>query len=112
MLPLWPGTYKIECYGARGGNGNGFSLGGYGGYTSGTTTITEFTMFKVNIGQAGQDGNSRRESFNGGAIGGYDTYNGVENGGSGGGATDIRLTSNIEDRIMVAGGGGRSRRMV
>ena len=112
LLALWPATYKIECFGARGGNGYGYSAGGYGGYTSGIITITDFTIFKVNIGQAGQDGNSRRESFNGGAIGGYDTYIGTENGGSGGGATDIRLTSDIEDRIMVAGGGGRSRRMV
>ena len=37
---------------------------------------------------------------------GGDTYGGAENGGSGGGATDIRLTNELTSRIMVAGGGG------
>lgn len=112
IINLEPGSYTMECFGARGGNGLGYSIGGYGGYTSGTVILDEDTELYLYIGQAGQDGNGRRESFNGGAIGGYDTYGAVENGGSGGGATDIRLSPDLSSRIMVAGGGGGAGRMV
>lgn len=110
-LILESGNYKMECYGARGGNGYGKSKGGYGGYVCGTTSLSKDTQLYLYIGQAGQDGNSRRASFNGGAIGGADNYGSDENGGSGGGATDIRLNQDLSSRIIVAGGGGGAGRM-
>jgi len=110
---LETGKYKMECWGARGGNGYGNSSGGYGAYVAGTITLNQSTTLYVYVGQSGNNGNSRRTSWNGGAIGGKDTYGGTENGGSGGGASDIRLeggswnvVSSLRSRIMVAGGGG------
>lgn len=105
-IDLIPGKYKLECYGARGGNGHGNSTGGYGGYVSGILKINIDKTLYLYVGQAGNDGNNRRASYNGGAIGGYDTLGGTENGGSGGGATDIRTDTTLESRIIVAGGGG------
>lgn len=111
VLILKSGNYIMECYGARGGNGFGYSKGGYGGYTCGTISLIQDTQLYLYVGQAGQDGNSRRASFNGGAIGGADDYISTENGGSGGGATDIRLNQDLLSRIIVAGGGGGAGRM-
>lgn len=105
-ITLSPGVYQLECYGARGGNGYGNSSGGKGGYVSALLTIPFDKTIFIYVGQAGNDGNDRRISFNGGGIGGYDTYGGAENGGSGGGATDFRLSEDINSRIIVAGGGG------
>ena len=105
-IMLSPGIYKLECYGARGGNGYGNSSGGKGGYVSALLSVPFDKIIFIYVGQAGNDGNSRRTSFNGGGIGGYDTYGDTENGGSGGGATDFRLSENINSRIIVAGGGG------
>ena len=106
QITLEEGIYKLECYGARGGNGYGNSSGGKGGYISGLITIPSTKSLFIYVGQAGNDGNGRRNSFNGGAIGGYDTYGGTENGGSGGGSTDFRFTEDINSRLIVAGGGG------
>ena len=112
-ITLAAGKYKMECWGARGGNGYGNSRGGYGAYVVGSIGLNQSTILYAYVGQAGNDGNSRRTSWNGGAIGGADTYGGAENGGSGGGASDIRLEggtwsviTSLRSRIMVAGGGG------
>lgn len=109
---LTPGQYTVECFGARGGNGYGKSVGGLGGHITGTMTVTDTSVYQLYVGQAGQDGGDRRESFNGGAIGGDDYYGANEFGGAGGGATDIRLTSDLSTRIIVAGGGRRCWRLV
>ncbi|WP_251620850.1 glycine-rich protein [Odoribacter lunatus] len=112
-ITLVPGEYVMECWGARGGNAAGRSKGGYGAYARGTIALAQSTALYVYVGQIGNDNNSRRASWNGGAIGGKDTYGGVENGGAGGGASDVRLTggswdgtTSLYSRLIVAGGGG------
>lgn len=125
---LTPGAYKLECWGAQGGNinqSNGtYGNGGKGGYSTGILNVSTNTTIYITVGGQGQNGilNTRTAGgFNGGGDG-YGTNNsGV--GGGGGGASDISLMSpvfshssyfinNIRDtnsllsRIIVAGGGG------
>lgn len=125
---LTPGRYKLECWGAQGGNSNQsngtYGYGGKGGYSTGILNVSTNTTIYITVGGQGQNGvfNTRTAGgFNGGGDG-YGTNNsGV--GGGGGGASDISLTSpvfshssyfinNIRDtnsllsRIIVAGGGG------
>lgn len=120
------GTYKIEAYGASGG-GHTASMVGSGGYTSATTLLEkDFEMFAY-VGQQGtyKRGNGDPDdpgytttyepaTFNGGGDGGsLMTVRGWHVGGSGGGASDIRLVSGawnnlagLKSRVLVAGGGG------
>ena len=93
------GTYKLEVWGAQGG-----SSGGVGGYSIGTVYLTENQVLYINVGGAG---NGTKGGYNGGGTaltGGY----------GGGGATHIAtksgllstLSSNIDNVLIVAGGGG------
>lgn len=125
---LTPGRYKLECWGAQGGNSNQsngtYGNGGKGGYSTGILNVSTNTTIYITVGGQGQNCvfNTRTAGgFNGGGDG-YGTNNsGV--GGGGGGASDISLMSpvfshssyfinNIRDtnsllsRIIVAGGGG------
>lgn len=125
---LTPGRYKLECWGAQGGNSNQsngtYGNGGKGGYSTGILNVSTNTTIYITVGGQGQNGvlNTRTAGgFNGGGDG-YGTNNfGV--GGGGGGASGISLMSpvfshssyfinNIRDtnsllsRIIVAGGGG------
>lgn len=128
---LTPGRYKLECWGAQGGNSNQsngtYGNGGKGGYSTGILNVSTNTTIYITVGGQGQNGvlNTRTAGgFNGGGDG-YGTNNfGVGGGGGGGGgASDISLMSpvfshssyfinNIRDtnsllsRIIVAGGGG------
>lgn len=125
---LTPGRYKLECWGAQGGNSNQsngtYGNGGKGGYSTGILNVSTNTTIYITVGGQGQNGvfNTRTAGgFNGGGDG-YGT-NGFGVGGGGGGASDISLMSpvfshssyfinNIRDtnsllsRIIVAGGGG------
>lgn len=125
---LTPGTYKLECWGAQGGNSNQsngtYGNGGKGGYSTGILNVSTNTTIYITVGGQGQNGilNTRTAGgFNGGGDG-YGTNNSGVAGG-GGGASDISLMSpvfshssyfinNIRDtnsllsRIIVAGGGG------
>lgn len=125
---LTPGRYKLECWGAQGGNSNQsngtYGNGGKGGYSTGILNVSTNTTIYITVGGQCQNGvfNTRTAGgFNGGGDG-YGT-NGSGVGGGGGGASDISLMSpvfshssyfinNIRDtnsllsRIIVAGGGG------
>lgn len=105
-IDLAPGAYKLECWGASGGDaGNWSSLGGYahpgnGGYTSGTIYISEIKRLYIQVGSKGSNG-----GYNGGGYG--------STAPKGGGASDVRLRSGawnnldgLKSRIIVAGGGG------
>ena len=123
------GTYKLEIWGAQGGNGKTDMAynqkGGYGGYSVGTTNLLANDKLYIVVGGQGQrgvgDGVSRvivSGGYNGGAnnLAGkaYTTDNYF---GSGGGATHIATENkgdgtlsnyeNYQSRLlMVAGGGG------
>lgn len=95
---LTPGTYKLECWGAQGGNSSSY-IGGYGGYSKGTITLTEATTVYISVGGAGSS-SSTAAGFNGGGTG-------ISSGRGGGGATDVRIGQNsLYSRVIVAGGGG------
>ena len=116
------GYYKIDMYGARGGNGYsnyltaGVTYGGLGGYSSGIIYLQKGQVLGVYVGGAGGDtdwnlgGNWEiGGGWNGGGRGRHwNNYTGyTHNSGGGGGATDIRLNGDqLWHRIMVAGGGG------
>ncbi len=117
------GTYRLETWGARGGNG------GYGGYSVGEIKLSENFNLYIVVGGHGEIGNGYfvtdrfrgQGGFNGGGTGGLgqyykdDTY--WASGAGGGGATSIQnilledgqlknYSENISNVIIVAGGGG------
>ena len=81
--------------------GQGGKSGGQGGRVTGTLSQIPSTLY-VAVGGAGVTGQSANGGFNGGGPAG----SGSNNEGSGGGSSDIRLGTNIESRVVVAGGGG------
>lgn len=109
------GRYKLEVWGAEGGNGNAYNnklLPGKGGYSTGIVTLTAGTTIYIRVG--GQ-GNVVTDNKNGVVIEGG--FNGGGNNkstqdwsvGSGGGASDIRIGHDtFYTRVIVAGGGGAS----
>ena len=87
------GTYRMQVWGAQGGNS-----GGNGGYSVGDITLAGTETLYFYVGGAGGKGSSA--GFNGGGTTG-------SNGGAGGGATDVRINSDsLYARVIVAGGGG------
>ena len=107
------GTYKLEVWGAQGGDGDSVSFGGKGGYSKGYYSMKKGETLYIYVGG---EGNS---SINGSTDGGYNgggagiVGNGRTPAGGGGGATDIRTISgdwnnsdSLDSRIIVAGGGG------
>lgn len=99
------GTYKIEVWGASGGDFDSFS-GGLGSYVSGYTYINKGTTLYIYVGGQGSS-----TLTIGGYNGGGDTTNTLY-GASGGGATDVRLVGgeysnfdSLKSRIIVAAGG-------
>ena len=104
----WYGAYKIECWGAQGGDLNGFT-GGRGGYSS-ANFVLEGTYY-VHVGLSGATSETplNEPNYNGGGKSGeHEKY-----GMAGGGATDVRTspgnwqnTASLKTRFIVAGGGG------
>lgn len=106
------GNYKIELWGAQGGNN-----GGKGAYTSGIINLSKEQQIYVYVGGAGSKNSAGKAEevpggYNGGGLNyGQECCSRVF--GSGGGATDIRLVKgtwnnfdSLKSRIMVASGGG------
>lgn len=110
QIELDPGTYKLEAWGAQGGDGRMWNqstivadVGGKGGYTSGILTLDATTTLYVCVGGKGEQAyysgkddeyttyNVRpKGGYNGGGRGGTETTEGSpENAGGGGGATHI-----------------------
>lgn len=116
------GTYKIEAWGASGGDAgtsNDLVVGGYGGYSIGYVYLNKDDKLYVNVGGKGADGESNVEYADGGYNGGGRGARGGREGrysGGGGGATSIAfksgllstLSNNKNKVLMVAGGGGGS----
>ncbi len=111
------GYYKLEAWGAQGGDANESYLGGYGGYSTGVVRLSKSNVLYINVGGKGES--SRTKELNEVSKGGY---NGGGDAGSdgatfwtgGGGATHIALKSGVlsslennkESILIVAGGGG------
>lgn len=113
-ITLPKGIYKLECWGAQGGNGctDNSHTGGKGGYSIGTISLnTKITLY-IYVGGRGVSseasgyGAIRAGGFNGGGSG--RDWSSTNHGGSGGaGATDIRINQDsFYARVIVAGGGG------
>ena len=98
-LDLNPGKYKLEVWGAQGGSAHPDAPGGKGGYSAGLVEFSETQSIQIFVGEVGDT--LGLGSFNGGGA------SGTNYGTEGGGATDIRIAPyNLENRIIVAGGGG------
>lgn len=124
-VTLPPGKYKLQCWGAQGGNSSSYSgVGSKGGYSEGVLTLTEVTTLYIFVG--GQGGASGNGGWNcGGGSTGSSSYNSGNTYGRsypacGGGATDIatvtsdmaysskrnnRNAASLLSRCIVAGGG-------
>lgn len=112
------GYYKLEVWGAQGGNGHStYGTGGYGGYSSGIVHLDVGTNLFINVGGQGVTPSAVNNVSLGGYNGGGSTYGwGNTYNGSGGGATHIALSTGtldifddnnkIDDILIVAGGGG------
>jgi hypothetical protein len=100
-VKLLAGNYSVEAWGASGGDSSydentpehylGLKgSGGKGAYVSATLSLSKTTTVYIYIGGAGITGFSKYSS-----------------GGTGGGASDIRIGGKeLENRMLVAGGGG------
>ncbi len=104
---LYPGVYRLEVWGAKGGNDSAGS-GGKGGYTYGIYTISDSggkTLYVVLGGMF--TGSGSKPGFNGGGNSG--TYG---SSGSGGGASQISTAAGVltdgnkGNALVIAGGGG------
>jgi len=123
------GTYKLEVWGAQGGNATDTikyctATGGYGGYSYGNKALSKGTNVYVVVGGQGatatlQNGTTSSTGLTGGYNGGgtgtnyVSGYNVGAAGGSGGGATHMALnqgtvlsSTSASNLLIVAGGGG------
>ena len=109
QVTLSAGRYKLECWGAQGGNG-AFSDGGHGGYSSGIINLSTDTPIYVFVGGAGSTNNGIKTTnggFNGGGSARSTMSGNASQVASGGGASDIRINdTSLYARVIVAGGGG------
>lgn len=100
------GTYRIRAWGAQGHPqrhpDDTRRYGGFGGLSEGEIYLDYGTKLNIFVGERGSGEGDR--AFNGGGAGGTGRH-GRKPGG--GGASDIRIDGlGLNDRILVAGGGG------
>lgn len=115
------GYYKLETWGASGGNGlldNDIGYGGNGGYSVVEVYLLEGQTVYIGVGGQGNDLSRYSTAVDGGFNGGGNSKSNNDTvWGSGGGATHIALTkqgdgqltnyeNDNEDILVVAGGGG------
>ena len=114
------GTYKLEVWGAQGGQGQAYNgrvaTGGYGGYSTGNVSLIAENVIYIGVGGMGAYSGNNWNRVSGGYNGGAeseikDTNKGT--GGGGGGATHIGTRNgtlaqygNTSGLFIVAGGGG------
>ena len=113
------GTYKLETWGAQGGDGyTGGAIGGYGGFSDGHISLKKDTTLYVNVGGQGLSNQSTKTNlsdyggYNGGGNSSNAYFNKIVSGG--GGATHISLVKGLLKNLesakvkiyIVAGGGG------
>ena len=113
-VKLHKGYWKLECWGASGGDGYNPTItktfsGGLGGYSIGVIYLERETTMYITVGGKGISNYSGIGHFSGGFNGGGYGHVGSYGYpcGSGGGSSDIRMCGNtVDHRILVAGGGG------
>ena len=113
------GTYKLETWGAQGGNSINNYFGGYGAYATGKLNIRKDSIVYINIGGKGENSSSSGAAVTtkGGYNGGGDGKNHISGSGryvsAGGGATHMSyekgllstLSSKKESILIVSSGG-------
>ena len=124
-VTLPPGKYKLQCWGAQGGDSSSYSgIGSKGGYSEGMLTLTEATKLYIFVGGKGASSGNGGWNCGGGSTGSSSYNSGNTYGRSypacGGGGTDIatvtsdmaysskrnnRSDSSLLSRCIVAGGG-------
>ena len=111
-IVLPKGTYRLECWGAQGGNYSDSYVGGKGGYSFGLLILDEDTTLYLYVGQQNNNygssaGNTSGTAFNGGGYGTTVYYKSTYTYScAGGGGTDIRIgQDSLYARVIVAGGG-------
>lgn len=88
VVPAGITSITVECYGAKGGNGNqASSPGGAGAYVAGEITVVPGETLTIIAGGMGENGTTM-----------------LDGGGGGGGSFVIRTSDNSP--LMIAGGGG------
>ena len=122
-VPAGVTTATFDLYGAAGGSyaiGSPGGVGGKGGHVQASVDLTPGDTLNLRVGGQGEDafvapspfvGTLTAEGgFNGGgdnSIGCSSDCGGLNMGGAGGGASDVRTGGDgIADRLLVAGGGG------
>lgn len=110
------GTYKLETWGAQGGDANENYSGGYGGYATGEVFLSKDSILYINVGSEGSvctTATSCVGGYNGGGNAKAHTDDDSKAAG-GGGATHIALKSGLisslenykSDILIIAGAGG------
>lgn len=102
QVTLPKGKYKLQCWGAQGGNVTGsYSIAGSkGGYSEGVITITEKTTFYIFVGGQGTSYTSSSSQTS------TTTINGGWNGGGAGVRTARYNSGGTDGRSFPRGGGG------
>jgi hypothetical protein len=105
-VPTCISSLTIDMAGAAGGAGTAYAgVGGLGGRMQGTYSVAAGTVLEVYVGGKGNSTSSTSNvgGYNGGAPALITTYY----VGTGGGASDIRVSPyGLGQRVIVAGGGG------
>lgn len=117
---LSEGRYKLEVWGAQGGDSIGTrknsifpGKGGLGGYSTGILNLSNQERLHIYVGESGHPSNLIEGSTTSGSFpdgggtktGHYSNY--TSSPGTGGGSTSIRIsTDSLYTRVIVAGGGG------
>ena len=110
------GIYKLETWGAQGGDGSygAYGKAGYGSYSVGEINLLSGNQLFINIGGKGTNATVNNKAYSGGYNGGGNSYGwGNTTNGSGGGATHIATSSGIlsslsnnKDKVIIVSGGG------
>lgn len=110
VVPAGVTSLDIDMSGARGGygtssvNSGGPNIPGFGGRVQTTLDVTPGQTLYIYVGGVGSDGVGGSVFNAGGFNGGGDGYRWAS---AGGGASDIRIGgTTLNDRVIVAGGGG------
>jgi hypothetical protein len=112
-VPECVSTINVDAHGASGGDSVVSRPGGLGGRVQATLTVVPLSSLSVRVGGAGVLCTvSNTGGFNGGGAANCTGYpippsTPTDWSGTGGGATDLRVTPfAVNNRILVAGGGG------